>query len=403
MNRDPRGSVPAVRVLLLGGSPSQWHAVGEALAAAPGAAFEISRASRLADGLAHLERTACDVVLVDVPLPDASLSEALPLIVAARRSLAIVLLVATCDVVEARSALAAWAAAYVIKDALWMNDAARLRDAVRTARLMRGVQNALSRPGSRSRVPERARARTVGAVLALVGASGGHGTTSIGLRLARELARRGADTVLLELERGSLAALCGLATLRRPRELWYGAPEDVTETILDQVLCTVGPHLKVLLAPGPGPTEQDPPPPTVTRILQVVSRMAAHVVVDLPCAATAALEAVVRVSSLVGVVAESPDHALRQARQVVDLLASWSVTGARVGALVVHRSSAPPEDAAVWRSALSCDVLATIPVPPGARIALRPGEDESRLPGREALTLCVNNLADRLAPQTRVV
>lgn len=381
--------------LLVGTTPSQARLIRETLAAATGGPFNVSHASRLGDALALLARGVFDVVLLDSPLPDASPSEALARVVAAARGAGIVLLVRPSSAELARDALAAGAHAFVAKDPVWELDAPRLMRAIHTALSSRKQQvAAAARPADRSR----------GTMLGFLGAKGGSCTTSVTLRIAGLHSAQGSRTVLAEMRSwpGALASLSGVTGTGHIGQLSDVEPGRLEPQLIDQILTAAGSNLKLLLAPsvdrgGTGLSAEQ-----TVRLLDGLTRIAERVVVDLPCELTPALPVVCRASDFLAVVVETEAAAIRQARRVVELIASWSVGVVRIGALVIYRTPTLVESLARLRSALDCDELATLPVAPGCRLVAVPGEPPDRLVSGETLNLCLEALAGRLDTQDAV-
>jgi len=380
-------SAVKARVLLVGGPPSQVRLVCETLATATGGIYEVSHASRLADALPQLAGN--DVVLLESLLADAAPAAAVERVTSAAPGVGLVLLVRPPDAELGRQALESGADAVVVKDQFWELDCGRL---------IRAIDKALAAHRPAPADPPAMERRPRGAVLSVIGAKGGVATTSIALRLSRALAERGKRTALIELRTwaGTLAGLLSVRPASHLGQVLSMEPAALVPQVFDELLAGVAPNLKVLLAP---PEPVDPDLLSAERAhatLESLTRIAQRVVLDLPCACTPALPVVARASSFIALVVEAESGCLRQARGVVELLRSFSVGAARIGAVVVYRTPALDYTLQDLRDTLGCDVLATLPVPPGCRVATRDGEDPGLVSASGALGLGVEGLVDRL-------
>ncbi|MBI3331192.1 MAG: response regulator [Candidatus Omnitrophica bacterium] len=107
--------MPSVQILLIEDLAEDAQLIREALAAEPGAGFQLTHADRLVSGLRHLDAHAVDLVLLDLKLPD---SEGLETLVAVREHaphVPIVVLTASDDTALAVEAVQKGAADYLVK------------------------------------------------------------------------------------------------------------------------------------------------------------------------------------------------------------------------------------------------------------------------------------------------
>jgi len=382
----------ATKVLLLGATPAQMRRIRETLATVPNRTFEMSHLSRVSDAISHLERGEFDVVLLNTPTPGTGATDAtddLAKVVKAAAGAGVVLLVQPSDVELGRHALGAGARAYLVKDQCWELDAGLLLRTIAAA----GSEPVPTRAVRRDCVPTTS-------IFGFVGARGGTGATSIALRVARILARRGISTTLAELgnSRGRLFAALGLGTERQLGPLTMLDADQLDSTALDRVFCSVEPNLKVLLAPPADATQRELSPEHARRLLDSLESMVDCIVVDLPAQWTPSLETVCRRSTMVCLVTESDPACLWHARVVTDLVKTLSDGRTRIGAVLVDRTPSLEGELVARRELSCCDILVTVPVPSGCRLTVEKGEDESRLPGVDVLNLRLEELADRLYP-----
>ena len=107
--------MPSVQILLIEDLAEDARHIREALAAEPGAGFQLTHADRLVSGLRHLGARPVDLILLDLKLPD---SEGLETLVAVREQaphVPIVVLTASDDTALAVEAVQKGAADYLVK------------------------------------------------------------------------------------------------------------------------------------------------------------------------------------------------------------------------------------------------------------------------------------------------
>ncbi len=107
--------MPSVQILLIEDLAEDARHIREALAAEPGAGFQLTHADRLVSGLRHLGARPVDLILLDLKLPD---SEGLETLVAVRERaphVPIVVLTASDDTALAVEAVQKGAADYLVK------------------------------------------------------------------------------------------------------------------------------------------------------------------------------------------------------------------------------------------------------------------------------------------------
>jgi pilus assembly protein CpaE len=221
-----------------------------------------------------------------------------------------------------------------------------------------------------------------GAVIAVVGAGGGVGATTVSLGLAAFLAREGpqsgsetgAAVLDLDLQFGDTDVALNL----EPRSTLFeviDAEARFDDRFLQSVMLDVGRGLK-LLAPSPSVMPLETlRPPLAAAIVEAASHLAPFVVVDLPSAWTDATLTVLRRADLIVLVAAPTVASVRRARRVLTALAAAHVTAQRVCALnrVAGVVEAFERPARVGR-ALEIKIDASLPLEPGVARAQDRGE-----------------------------
>jgi pilus assembly protein CpaE len=129
-----------------------------------------------------------------------------------------------------------------------------------------------------------------GSVIAVCGARGGVGTTTVAVNLALQLteATRGHVALLdLHLRQGTTALMLGVIALGGLR-IALEQPERADALFLDRVCLEINERLRLIAADEPLDATPSPTPDGVRRVLDLLRRRFNYVVVDLPLPATLA-------------------------------------------------------------------------------------------------------------------
>lgn len=181
-----------------------------------------------------------------------------------------------------------------------------------------------------------------GNVVAVLGAKGGVGTTTVAINLAASLASQGRSVIAVEL-RPCFGTLVN--HLRR------SAPAENLRTLLDlgagelsakeigACLCAASPRLRVLFGPQTVGEFKDIQPEQVTALVGGLTRLADIIVLDLPCQPSDATRAALQQCDHVALVVEREPSCVAAARVTQEMLKSWKVDEASVGAVLVNRVS----------------------------------------------------------------
>ena len=220
-----------------------------------------------------------------------------------------------------------------------------------------------------------------GRIVAVAGAKGGVGATTVALHVALAAARHDPDRpvclVELDLQTGDVRALLEVSSKRSVTDLVAVAAE-VTARSLDDTLYVHESGLRVLLCPERGEDGEDVPGPTMRQIMAALKFQYDLVVCDVGAVMTDAATVAVELANEVIVVATPDVPALRAANR---LLALWQrlqirSDGASIVLNRVHREAEiQPEFA---RRVLNAPVCATT-LPSGFReleAALNTGDPE---------------------------
>jgi pilus assembly protein CpaE len=215
-----------------------------------------------------------------------------------------------------------------------------------------------------------------GKVLALAGAKGGVGTTTLALNAACILARE-FRVVLAEL-RPPLGTLCHhFKTRRSMRNLSNLLGGDSAAVGVPKVEACLWPYaglsgLRILF----GPQNADPPyelsPEQARAVLDALAQVADYVVVDLPDRLSAANRAVLQRADLLALALDRDPLSLASAKALLEAYEHWNATPQLAGAVVVNRLTfAVPVELEEAESQLGIPLFGAIPADPELCIAAR--------------------------------
>jgi pilus assembly protein CpaE len=189
---------------------------------------------------------------------------------------------------------------------------------------------------------------TVGAtrrasVVAVLGAKGGVGTTTVALNVATVLAKT--STVILAEIRPMLGSLAHYfrpsRTVRQLSELLTaGAAALPTRTVESCLWPSAAvPGLSLLFGPQTAEDCREINADLATSILESLACLADYVVVDLPATLSPANRAVLRGSDYLALVVEREPVCVEAAKFVLATIQKWDVTPAMSGMVIVNRAS----------------------------------------------------------------
>ena len=333
-------------VLLLQDDPALNAAVRESLSRTSDGGPRLQCIRSLPTALARIAGGGVDAVLIDVSHGWGSQDEALDAVLQVRRyapQAVIMALHATADESLAAQALSAGATGHVNRERC-------------AETLLPALRKALGLD------PESAAALKPGRILALLGAKGGVGATTVALNLACLLARR-SKVILAEIrpEFGTLASY--FAPHGLVRNLTHALRGDPAQGCLWS--SKMIPGLSVLFGPQAA-TECGPLAPDQVRILTTsLATLADYVVVDLPGSLSYANRAVVEISETIMLVVERDVACVQLARLTTHAIEQWSGAPQPIETVLVNRAALvspmplPDIDAQLGRAPLAV-------IPPGS-------------------------------------
>jgi len=336
----------SVKILIIADDTSVLRELGYTLGALD---YDIVSAESAREGFSKMVREHPNLVIVDSDLPDMPGTDVCREM--RRRpetsDVPIIMLSGSRLPTDQISGLKAGANEYVTKPVHADEVAARVEALLNlTCRL---------RPGSLTKS---------GATVALIGAKGGVGTTTIALNLAATLAMQKKTTMAVELRSsfGTCAVELGLAPPKNLSDLLRLAPESIDAQTLRSYLVRCQSDIAMLFGPQRGDEFQEVTPEHTRAILNGLASMAAYTVIDLPSHLSLATIAAIQESDCVIVIVEHEGPCKSAAKALLDQLASWGVSKGQIGIIVVKRSAdGPPLKAAESHLELGYEVLGIFP------------------------------------------
>lgn len=323
-----------IRVLLVEDDEEDYSLIRDLLSEDAADSFEIDWASTYDAAVAQSRGQPYDAYLVDYRLGRRS---GLDLLCGAlqRGQLGPVIIVTGHDMhdvdVEARKL---GAAGFLVKSELNSTGLART---VRYA-----VEAFAARSAEPAVPPVHAVADSSGRVIAVMGAKGGVGTTTVVANIACALRSRELSVCALELrgDHGTLSRLLDVTPLSDIGALLRLGAAGIDDTSFRSALAVRPDGLCLLPAPRLAEDFGEIDAERARAIVEAAARTFDLVVIDLPPNASAANRAVLGLSDVVALVLEKDPLAVSAAGTALSLLESWHVH-APVGSVVVARTSLP--------------------------------------------------------------
>ena len=205
-----------------------------------------------------------------------------------------------------------------------------------------------------------------GRVIALIGAKGGVGTTTVAANLACALRSRGPAVIAMEMrgDHGGLSGLLQVAPLGTIAALLKLDPDAIDDACFQATLAIQPDGLRVLAAPQLVEDFVEIRAEHARSIVEAGRRHADIVVVDLPAGASAANREVLGLADVVAIVIEKEPSSVTAARATLSLFESWQVR-APVGSVVVSRANiADAKSVALINSELGVKRFGVVPCAP---------------------------------------
>ena len=315
--------------------------------------FEIITAMTGVDALQKIQSERPDLLILDVMLPDTNGIDVVRRIrqVLHLTDLPIIILSGQTELSAKIQGLEAGADEYVTKPVDPKEMAVRVRSLL--ARTQRLRQVVVTPAGQRSRQ---------GKIVAVIGAKGGVGTTTMAANLAAGLAMRNYKVIAVEMRPyfGTLARHFGVSVTASINDLLEMTPRAINDKqITPRLLSTQG--IQLLVGPQQLKEYREPQADQVEAILDNLINMAEFVVVDLPHMPSIANRATLRSAHTVVIVLEPEPSCVASALALIELLRAWTISPAIIKFAIVNRTqSVQTISAAELERTLGCELLGTI-------------------------------------------
>jgi DNA-binding response OmpR family regulator len=319
--------------------------------------FTIITAMSGVEALQKIQSEQPDLVILDVMLPDINGIDVCRRIrqVLHLTDLPIIILSGQTELSAKIQGLEAGADEYVTKPVDPKEMAVRVKSLL--ARTQRLRQVVVTPTGSRSRQ---------GKIVAVIGAKGGVGTTTLVANLATGLAMRNFRTVAVEMRSyfGTLARHLGVSPAATINALLELTPRTITDRQISQALLSA--HGVQLLA-GPQHIKEyrEPQAEQVEAIFENLINMAEYVVVDLPHMPSIASRSTLRAAHTVVMVVDPEPGCMDSALALIELMRAWTISPSIIKFVIVNRTqSAQTISAAEIERTLGCELLGAVTAAP---------------------------------------
>lgn len=283
-----------------------------------------------AEALMKIQSDPPDLVILDVMLPDASGIDVLHRIRQGLKlvDLPVIILSGQTELDAKIKGLEAGADEYVTKPVDPKEMSARVRALLARTQRIRQM-TAQSVPTLRH-----------GKTLAVIGAKGGVGTTTVALNMALALSIRGRRTAVVELRPyfGTFTRQLGLKSTANLNELLEMKASHINERQVAMRLTAYANNLQVLPGPRQLKEYREIQPDQVEALLVALNQMCEFTVVDLPHMPSVANRAALRAAQSVLVVVEPEASAIAAAHALFELLRAWGIGGAIIRLVLVNRT-----------------------------------------------------------------
>lgn len=296
--------------------------------------FDIVTAMSGGEALQKLQAEQPELIILDIMLPDMNGIDVCRHVrqEMGQIDLPIILLSGQTEVTAKIQGLEAGADEYVTKPVDPKEMVARVKGLLaRTRRLRQG-----------SMPPAGAGPRRSAQTIAVIGAKGGVGTTTLTANLGMALVTRQHRVIAAELRPyfGTLARQFGAASSGGLSELLELIPRSITDMQVSQRL--VGTQRGLQLLPGPQQLTEyrEIQSEQVESLHAAMLGLADVILFDLPHMPSVANRAALRSAQLVLVVVEPERNAVAAAQALIELLRAWSISQSSTKLVVVNRSPA---------------------------------------------------------------
>ena len=200
-----------------------------------------------------------------------------------------------------------------------------------------------------------------GKSIALIGAKGGVGVTTLAVNLAIMLAQMDKDVILLDLQpySGAVALQLGISPVNTIADLLEREATALTQSVVEDSLARHPSGIRILpAAQGPQSVRGEITLPHLEAILGNLETVAQYLVLDMGSQMSPPGQQVLKKCSQVILVTEPDEIALTLTQRALDSLQALDVKGSRIGIVVVNRTrSASTPTRSTIESTLGSELL----------------------------------------------
>lgn len=197
--------------------------------------------------------------------------------------------------------------------------------------------------------------------IALIGAKGGVGVTTLAVNLAVTLAQLDKDVILLDLQpySGAVALQLGVSPVNTLANLLEREPTALSQRVVEDSLIRHPSGISMLpAAQGPQSVRGEITLPHLEAVLSNLETVAQYLVLDMGSQLSPPAQQVLRKCNQVILVTEPDRIALTLAQRALDSLQALDVKGSRIGIVVVNRTrSASTPTRSTIESTLGSELL----------------------------------------------
>ncbi len=196
--------------------------------------------------------------------------------------------------------------------------------------------------------------------IALIGAKGGVGVTTLAVNLASTLAQMNKDVVLLDLQpySGAVALRLGLSPVDTIADLLEREPATLSQSVVDSLIRHPSGIRVLPAARGLQSVRGEVTLPHLEAILSNLETVAQYLILDMGSQLSPPVQQVLKKCNQVILVTEPDKIALTLAQRTLDSLQALDIKGSRIGIVVVNRTrSASTPSRSTIESTLGSELL----------------------------------------------
>ena len=355
--------------------------------------FTIITAMTGVEALEKIQSESPDLVILDIMLPDISGIEVCTRVrqVLDMVNLPIILLSGRTELEAKIEGLEAGADDYVTKPVDPKEIVARVKALLARTQRLRQIAVPVNPPAEIAKQ---------GVAIAVIGAKGGVGVTTLVANLGVAMALRSSPTVAVEMRPffGALARHFGVTPRGTLKPLLEKSPKSINDAKVSECLTPAVNGLQLLLGPQKLLDYREIQDEQAEILIRTLVRMAAYVLIDLPHMPSVASRAALRSAQSVILAVEPELSCLDAAKAWLELMRAWGIVETAIKLVAVNRTQAVEAMNAVeFGRILGCELLGTVTAAPDLAIAaLNRGKPMAMMAQTSLVSTTLLEIADRL-------